>query len=248
MCEMFVDEHFSEHEGSRIMALNKRQAAILTHLKTHGRASVKALAVQFFVSEMTVRRDLGQMESLGYVQRYTGGAVYQQEESAMPIAFRRLLHADEKAQLSRHAEKYLHDGLTVFLDSSSTCTHLVPLLAAYKNIQILTNSIPCLLAAAKHHIPCTVAGGEYLEKDMCTYGSAAERFLEQYNTDVAFFSASALSDDGLITDRDAAQTAVRRVVLQRSAQNIFLFDSTKLHKKFLHTVCRAEEVDEIILL
>lgn len=230
------------------MALNKRQAAILTYLKTHGRASVKALAARFFVSEMTVRRDLGQMESLGYVQRYSGGAVYQQEESAMPIAFRRLLHADEKTQLSRHAEKYLHDGLTVFLDSSSTCMHLVPLLAAYRDIRILTNSVPCLLTAAKHHIPCTVAGGDYLEKDMCTFGSETERFLERYNTDVAFFSASALSDDGLITDRDAAQTAVRRVVLQRSAQNVFLFDSTKLHKKFLHTVCRAEEVDEIILL
>lgn len=230
------------------MALNKRQAAILTYLKAHGRASVKALAARFFVSEMTVRRDLGQMESLGYVQRYSGGAVYQQEESAMPIAFRRLLHADEKAQLSRHAEKYLHDGLTVFLDSSSTCMHLVPLLAAYRDIRILTNSVPCLLAAAKHHIPCTVAGGDYLEKDMCTFGSETERFLERYNTDVAFFSASALSDDGLITDRDAAQTSVRRVVLQRSAQNVFLFDSTKLHKKFLHTVCRAEEVDEIILL
>lgn len=230
------------------MALNKRQSDILTLLKNRGRASVKSLAEKFFVSEMTVRRDLKQMETLGYVQRYAGGAVYQREESAMPIAFRRLLHADEKALLSHHAAKYLRNGITVFIDSSSTCTHIIPLLANYKEVCIITNSVPCLLTAAKYHIPCTMAGGTYFEKDMCTCGSETERFLERYNPDVAFFSASALSDDGLITDHDAAQTAVRRVVLQRSTQNIFLLDSTKLHKKHLHTVCRAEAVADIILL
>lgn len=230
------------------MPLNERQSSILTHLKSCKRASVKALAAQFFVSEMTIRRDLKQMEALGYVQRYSGGALYRHEEGTMPIAFRRLLHADEKAQLSRHAAKYLHNGIAVFIDSSSTCTHIVPLLAAYKEVQILTNSVPCLLEAAKYQLPCIMAGGDYEERDMCTLGSEAERFLERYNTDVAFFSSAGLSDDGLITDWDAAQTAVRQTVLRKSTQSIFLFDSTKLHKKFLHTVCCAEELTEVILL
>lgn len=40
------------------MILNDRQAEILDFLKENGRASVRRLAGTFYVSEMTIRRDL----------------------------------------------------------------------------------------------------------------------------------------------------------------------------------------------
>ena len=142
--------------------------------------------------------------------------------------------------------RFLHDGQTVFLDSSSTCAYILPLLTEFSDMTLVTNSVYCALCAGQYHIACILAGGEYYERDMCTVGSEAEDFLRRINPSIAFFSTQGISDDGIISDSDAAQTAIRRVVLQNSARNIFLFDDEKMHKLYRYTVCRAGEVDEII--
>ena len=51
------------------MVLNDRQAEMAEFIKKNSRVSVKKLAEKFYVSEMTVRRDLKEMEKLGYVRR-----------------------------------------------------------------------------------------------------------------------------------------------------------------------------------
>ena len=57
------------------MVLNKRQEQTVELVKAEHRASVKRIAQHFFVSEMTVRRDLKILEENGYLKRYNGGAV-----------------------------------------------------------------------------------------------------------------------------------------------------------------------------
>lgn len=229
------------------MVLNDRQAEMMEFLKQNKRASVRKLAARFYVSEMTVRRDLKEMEKLGYIQRYNGGALVR-DEDLLPVEERKLLHNREKDLMSKRAKKYLRDGMTVFLDSSSTCTYIIPVLAEYKNITVVTNSMLCVMIAAKYHIPCIVAGGRFVERDMCTVGSETERFLDGVNPDLSFFSAQGISDDGIISDSDEAQTAVRRAAMKNSAKNLFLFDGSKQHKKFPFTICRTDAADDIIVI
>lgn len=138
--------------------------------------------------------------------------------------------------------------MNVFIDSSSTCLYLIPLLSEYKEIHVITNSVMSLLAAAERNLPCTLVGGDYFKRDMCTVGSIAEEFLRPLNVDAAFFSSKGLSDDGLITDSDERQNAVRRIVMANSPVNVLLLDSHKCRKKYLYTLCRTEDVTEMILL
>lgn len=223
------------------MKLTARQTRMLDWLNARGRGSVRELAAAFFVSEMTVRRDLNDLARGGYVQRYNGGAMMPPGESLRPISERQLLHTAEKERLSRRARQYLRDGMTVYIDSSSTCAHIVPLLAEYRGIRMVTNSMYSLSVAAQYHIPCTVVGGTYYEPDMCTVGSAAEAFLRGLNMDVVFCSVQGI-DDEVLTDGDGAQTAVRQAAMAGSAQTVFLLDQTKRGKRFLYTVCRVSEV------
>ena len=197
------------------------------------RASVRALAAKFFVSEMTVRRDLKEMEKCNFVRRYNGGAVYGNEYDQLPIQSRILLHTDEKKILSQKVRKYLADSMTVYIDSSSTALYILHILAEYRDITIVTNSVRCVIEAAQYHIKCIMVGGEYYEADMCNVGGAAIDFLSKINVDVGFFSAAALSDDGVISDRDEQQTAVRMAVMKNCGKKIFAFDSSKQHKKML---------------
>ena len=230
------------------MVLNDRQKDILNYLKENERASVRCLAEVFFVSEMTIRRDLKEMELDGYVRRYNGGAVYCEDESFLPIETRRLLHAKEKSLIAHRAEKYLRNDITIYIDSSSTCLYVVPLLTGYRNVRVVTNSVQAVLLCARHRIPCVLAGGRYFENDMCTVGSATENFLREINVDLCFFSALGLSDDGVITDNDAEQTAVRKAVMANAASVVVLIAGKKLHGKYLYTLCRADDVAEVICI
>lgn len=228
--------------------LNERRQDILEFMKKEKRASVKKLAEIFFVSEMTIRRDLKELDEQNYLKRYNGGAVYCGNKTLLPIEARKFLNAKEKNMLSKRAEKYLSDSLTVFVDSSSTCMYIIPLLADYKNISLITNSVQNLLVAAEHHIQCSVAGGDYYEHDMCMIGSETENYLRNINADIAFFSALGLSDDGIISDIDKRQTAVRKTVMENSKKNLFMFEREKLHKKFPYTLCRTDMADDIIMI
>ncbi len=228
--------------------LNERQQDIVEFIKKEKRASVKKLASQFFVSEMTIRRDLKELENQNYLKRYNGGAVYCRSDSLLPIEMRKFLNAKEKNILSKRAEKYLRDSQTVFIDSSSTCMYIIPLLTDYNDITIITNSVQNLLVAAEHHIRCSIAGGNYYERDMCTVGSETENYLRNINVDIAFLTTSGLSDDGVISDIDERQTAVRKAVMENSKKNLFLFESGKLHKKFPYTLCRTDMADDIFMI
>ncbi len=230
------------------MTINARQHNMVKLIKSKERVSVKKLAETFYVSEMTVRRDLNELEKLGFVQRYNGGAVYNGNKLIMPIKSRRRLHSEEKKNLSVQAKKYLHNSACIYIDSSSTCSYIIPFIAEYKDVKIITNSVYSLLCASKYHIPCIIAGGTYFENDMCTVGDYTQEFLHGINPDVAFFSVLGISDDGIISDISCEQTAVRKTVMKNSAVNVFLLDSTKQHKKYPYTLCKSEDADGIILI
>ena len=165
----------------------------------------------------------------------------------MPIAERVLVDKDEKKTLCLRALPYLCDHSTVYLDSSSTCLYLIPHLQRYKNIRIITNSVQAVLDASAFHIPCLLIGGEYYEQDMCFVGSIAERYASELNVDVAFFTTAAYSDDGVISDFDVKQTMIRRVILKNAKKSIFLFERSKIGQKMTYTLCRREDVTEVIL-
>lgn len=229
------------------MELDSRKAEILGILYKKGRISVGELARTLYVSEMTVRRDLSEMEKGGYLKRYRGGAMLRLSTREMPIAERVLVDKDEKKTLCLRALPYLCDHSTVYLDSSSTCLYLIPHLQRYKNIRIITNSVQAVLDASAFHIPCLLIGGEYYEQDMCFVGSIAERYASELNVDVAFFTTAAYSDDGVISDFDVKQTMIRRVILKNAKKSIFLFERSKIGQKMTYTLCRREDVTEVII-
>lgn len=229
------------------MVLNSRQERILKILNEEKRVFVRDLSKKLCFSEMTVRRDLCAMEAAGYLQRFRGGAISSDKEM-LPVEARINLMAKQKAELSQLARKYLTDNASVFIDSSSTCSFVIPVLGEFKRIKMITNSVQNLLLAAKYHIECILVGGEYYERDMCTVGGAAENFLKEINADVGFFSAMGISKDGTITDNDERQTSLKKVAIENCCKTIFMMDKSKLERKFIYTLCRKNEITEIFII
>lgn len=224
-----------------------RQKEILEILYQKGQVSVSELANTLYVTEMTIRRDLTEMEKGGFLRRYRGGAVLKINIGEMPISERLLMDRQEKEELASKCVEYLSDGMTVFIDSSSTCQYVIPYLAQYKNVKVVTNSISALLTISKLHISSILIGGEYYEQDMCAVGSLAERYVSELNVDVAFFTTAAISHDGVISDFDIKQTAIRKIVMKNASKNIFLFEKEKFGKKFLYTLCTKKDATAVLI-
>jgi DeoR/GlpR family transcriptional regulator of sugar metabolism len=237
------------------IAANKERTEVLTERKKEiydllcnkKQLSVAELSKMLYVSEMTIRRDLTEMEAQGYIRRYRGGAMVLAEEEVLPIDQRMLRDEDEKRAIAKRVEPLLHSNQNVYIDSSSICQYILPYLKKLENIRIVTNSVKTLLMATAFHIPCHLLGGDYFPLDMCFLGSVTQWHGERINVDIAFFSSRGLSNDGIISDISLEQNALRRCIMKNSGKNVFLFEKEKTGKKYLHTLCRVDEVDQVIL-
>lgn len=226
---------------------NIRYEQILKILEKRGKATVKQLSCELFVCEMTIRRDLAELDKCGLLTRYRGGAARKLNDVDYPIKIRYGFLESEKKEIAVSAAKYISDNSCIFLDSSSVCMYIVPHIAKRKNVRITTNSVQTTLLAAQLHIPCELIGGTYFEKDMCLVGYNTIRRLSEINPDIAFISSAALSNDGIVSDCDEAQTEVRRAVIKNARKTVFIFDSTKLNKTESINLCTLSDSDAVIL-
>lgn len=230
------------------MELNKRQKMILQKVNSDGAVKVSELSKKLFFSEMTIRRDLALMEKEGLLRRVHGGAIANASDFQYPVNYRMNINTDQKKTLADSAIKYLKDNQVIFFNSSSTLSFLVPYLAKYKDLRIITNSVYLLSHFEKLHIPCVLTGGNYNEIEKCLTGRQTEEFLKAVNPDIAFLSCEALSADGRVTESDPDLAEIAKIAVQKSKTSIFLMDASKVGVTCTYDVCTTDRVSDVIVL
>lgn len=239
MFVMLNNEHFCKQESS--MELNERQKKIFDLVCDNKKITTSELSKTLFVTEMTIRRDLNEMENAGYIKRYRGGAMSLSKDDSFPVIQRMLVDEDEKIFLAKKAQVFLKDNISVFIDSSSTTQFLIPYIKKFKNIKMITNSISALTIASKFNIPVFLIGGEYSEHEMCCYGHNAEKTAEKFNVDLAFVSTLGITHDGIITDSAIEIISVKERIIANAKHTVFLFEEAKIGKKGLYNVCTKDD-------
>lgn len=126
---------------------NPRHREIMRIIEKQGRATVKELSERLFVCEMTIRRDLAELEKCGLAERFRGGAACVIKNGSYPIKIRRHFLEAEKKELALRASVYIEDNSFVFIDSSSVCAYLVPHIGKKKECKTVykfgTDHAPC---------------------------------------------------------------------------------------------------------
>ena len=123
---------------------------------------------------------------------------------------------------------------------------MLPYLAEFKNILLITNGAQTALEAASMGIRTICTGGEMTLESFCYVGTDAEMILKQYNADVAFFSCRGLTEDGIASDTSILENAIRKIMIQNASKSYLLCDSSKLGNKYLHTLCKTDEMAGVI--
>lgn len=229
------------------MFKTERQSKIMEMLQEKQFCSVQQLSAQLYVAPVTVRRDLAQMELAGLLRRCHGGAAIPGHQNReVPFDLRDQTNAAEKASIGRQAAAMLHEGDTVFMDASTTVSHVADFLSPDLNLTVVTNSIKILEKLKERHIRCYLTGGMLLENSYALIGNFAEQTISGLYADICFFSTQGITRDGVITDYSEAETRLRQVMLAHARRRVYLFDGSKLGKQFMFRVCTVRELEDLI--
>ena len=229
------------------MLKKERQDRILQLLNEKHYATVRHLASLLYVANITVRRDLEEMEKRGLVHRCHGGAMLPEHENReVPFAVRDKENTLAKERIAQKAAKLIRDGDTIFLDASSTASHIVEYIGGKQDLTVITNSVYVIEKLRGKKMRCYLTGGALLENSHALVGKIAEETVESMYADICFFSSQGVTEEGIITDFSEEETRLRKCMIKNAGKRIFLYDKSKLGKRFLFTVCDLASLDDAI--
>lgn len=208
---------------------------------------VSELSSLLEVSEETVRRDLSELEKEGFCQKIHGGAtIANRVRSYIDNSTLQNIFKENKATMARRARKLIHDGDSIFLDSSTTSLQIAEAISDM-NLIVITNSIDIGSYLSEfNNISLTVIGGNFQARSRSFIGRQSVKFLKDYYFDKAFISCKSIDIEAGCTDVDDEIVHVNATVLNRSQQRIIVADHSKFNKVSFVGLCRLNEVDIII--
>lgn len=226
----------------------ERQNEIYEILKQKKSISVNRLTTLLYVSQSTIRRDLTEMEKQGLVKRTYGGVVLQEspnEETSLLL--RETINVKEKKKIAEIASRLLKDNLSIFIDSSSTCTYLVPYLKNFKNLNIVTNGLRIgLLLSEQTSCQIFLASGYIHSRSNSILGNLTVKTLERIHCDYSIISCSGLDLNFGLSETTIDQSEVKNAMAENSNKIILLADHSKFDNATLFKSIPLNKINYIV--
>lgn len=230
------------------MLISERHKQIIESLQNNPNISVRELAQMLHFSEPTIRRDFTELHKKGIITKHYGGAILNKgaADREIPFVMRENEKSHNKTLIGQQAASLVRDGMVIMLDGSTSAYHLVPYLARYKDIIVITSGAKTAVALAELQIPVFSTGGKMLTNSYSYIGTEAEETARKFNADIMFFSCHGLSDDGMMSDPSIEEANLRQVMFQKSKQKYLLCDSSKFGKVFFYDMGNVSQLDGVI--
>ncbi|MEP1868024.1 MAG: DeoR/GlpR family DNA-binding transcription regulator [Paraglaciecola sp.] len=207
----------------------QRRRAIIERLNHEGEVSVDELSKAFSTSEVTIRKDLAELENNGLLLRKFGGAVLLPRESS-ELSSEKV--STRKIAIAKLAATLIKDHNRIIIDSGSTTSALIPELKNKLGLVVMTNSLHVATSVLEQENEPKVlmTGGTWDSQSHSFQGQMAEQMLKAYNFDQAFLGAAGIDiERGTTTFNEL--THLSRVMAEVSNQIIVLAESEKLQRK-----------------
>ena len=228
----------------------QRRHAILALLNEQGEVVVDALAQHFATSEVTIRKDLAELEKNGLLLRRYGGAVPMPQEligePAQPVSRR-------KQAIARAAVGLIREHARIIIDSGSTTAAMIRQLGHKPGLVVMTNSLNVAnaLRDIEHEPVLLMTGGTWDPHSESFQGQVAEQVLRSYDFDQLFIGA-----DGIDLARGTTTfnelLGLSRVMAEVAREVIVMVESDKVGRRIpnlelpwssLHTLITDDRLD-----
>ena len=223
-----------------------RREAILKIIQQKKSVSTEFLSTQFQVTEETIRKDLIDLHSKGFIIRTLGGAVIR-EDYDPPFYKRSAANLALKQAIVKRALTYISERDCIALDAGSTNVELAKLITAELKVVVLTNSLEIInILSGIDDIKVISTGGVLNPKFRSFGGRLVDICIDQYNIKKVFLSSNAVSLEEGVMDSNDANVLIKRKLVEAAKEKYLLADHTKFSRIAHETVCPIDKINRII--
>ncbi|TGG90302.1 DeoR family transcriptional regulator [Natronospirillum operosum] len=208
----------------------QRRRTIVELVSDQGEVSVEALARRFGTSEVTIRKDLAELEQNGLLLRRYGGAVPMPGDMVPDPSEEKV--SERKKLLAHAAAELIQDHNRLIIDSGSTTAALLPKLSHRQGLVVMTNALDVAnaLRELENEPTLLMTGGTWDARSESFQGQLAEQVLRAFNFDQLFIGA-----DGLDLERGTTTfnelVTLSRVMAEVAREVIVMAESSKLGRR-----------------
>jgi DeoR family transcriptional regulator, fructose operon transcriptional repressor len=226
------------------LAQYERLDFIRSGLQRDGAVRIDELARELTVSEMTIRRDLDELQALGVARRVRGGAVAVGPEA---FAERHRRRAREKGTIAEKLLPLLPASGSVAFDASTTVHRLAAAITGARDLQVLTNGLDTFqLLADRPGVTAILTGGSIEPRTGSLVGPVARRAADAFIFELFICSASALDPALGSSEASQEEAEMKRAVATTSRRIVLAVDHSKLGTLAPARVFSLDQLDLLV--
>lgn len=207
-----------------------RETMILELLTVEHRLEVSALAGRVGVSQVTMRKDLDDLERRGLVIREHGCALLRSSDD---VQSRIAYHYEAKRKIAERAAELVDNGDTIMIESGSCCALLADVLVQRrKDLTILTNS--AFIASyirGKGAVQTILLGGIYQPEAQVMVGPMVRLCAEGFFVSRFFIGVDGWSARTGFTNQDHMRAQAVRDMAGQAERVVVLTESEKFTRR-----------------
>jgi DeoR family deoxyribose operon repressor len=220
-----------------------RLGRITELLRERNGASIRDLAREFTVSEMTIRRDLEKLREDNIISLVHGAAIYK----SYNLDLEKGVNISEKERIGKAAAKRIQMDDTIIIDIGTTTEHLARHIPRNFSISALCFTMNSLAELYKKNVKSFIIGGGAFHPDTQLFESPETIELIRRTRATKFFVSTAGINRKLeLTTVNFYEVAVKQTCIQHADQKFLLADSTKFDKVKPAYFGHLNDIDAVI--
>jgi Transcriptional regulators of sugar metabolism len=233
------------------MVYMDRLQLILGKLQEKNVLSVRTLAEQLNVSEMTIRRDISILEKDNRIETFYGGVSLKQTELAAEsfyeIENELIKRTEQKERIARKAASLINQNDVILIDTGSTTGSIVKYINNSLNLIVYCYALNIINGLCMNPNLTVVACGGYFHSNTKMFESQeGASLIRKTVINKAFLAARGISEEVGITTAEPYEVEMKKAAISVSEQKILLADSTKLGKAWYAKYADLSDINVVI--
>lgn len=230
----------------------ERQNEIVRLVLENKQVAISDICKMFGVSEMTARRDLNELERLGFLRRVHGGAVASFGRSYEPAFLTRSSkNQPAKIAIGAKAAELVYDGDSIALDVGTTTLEIVRGLRGKRNLTIVTSSLHVASKIVDQisleiDARLILTGGIVRPRELSMIGPFAENVYRGLHVDKAFLGVGGLSLQDGLTEYSLEDAQMKKELIQSAHEKIVVADGSKFGVTTFAFIAPIAAIDKIV--
>lgn len=231
------------------MTLSERHEFILGELNAKGSLSVTELSTMLNVSEVTIRKDLTQLESENKLYRAHGKAIKMSPYiSDRDVNVKEHQSPAEKRAIAKAAVALIEPNDSIIIASGTTVQYFAREINVEQGrLTVITSALNVASVLSKSsRIEVIQLGGIIRGSSLSAVGCDAERMLENFTGSKLFIGVDGIDPEHGLSTTNLLEANLNRAMINSAQKTIVLCDSSKFDRRGFSRICLIDDIDQII--